>query len=77
MKLFAKSGYKTYISFVIQKQNQHIHDFTIVDFALPKYNFYLDNESQQVVKWVDDKQKELQPDEKIIILNFFNVSDVK
>lgn len=41
--------YKTYISFVIQKAEQHVHDFAIVDFQSPKYNFYLDNESQQVV----------------------------
>lgn len=38
--------YKTYISSVVQKLEQHVHDFAIVDFQCPKYNFYLDIESQ-------------------------------
>jgi hypothetical protein len=69
--------YRTYISFVIQKEEHHQHDFAIVDFALPKYNFYLDNSSQQVVKWAEEKQREFKENEKIIIQNFFNVVDVK
>ena len=69
--------YKTYISFVLQTGEQHIHDFAIVDFSLPKYNFYLDNSSQQVVEWANQKQKGLSVNEKVIILNFFNVSDIK
>lgn len=71
------STYKTYISYVIQKENQHTHEFEIVDFSLPKYNFYLDNSSQQVVSWAEAKQKQLGPDEKVVIMNFFNVSNVK
>lgn len=69
--------YKTYISFVIQKGEQHIHDFAIVDFALPKYNFYFDNESQQVVDWANKKQGELKNDEKLVVTNFFHVSNIK
>ncbi len=69
--------YRTYISFVVQKGQQHIHDFAIVDFNLPKYNFYLDNSSQQVVEWTNEKQKEMSNDEKLIIINFFNVSNIK
>lgn len=69
--------YKTYISFVIQTGDKHIHDFAIADLALPKYYFYLDNTSQQVVKWAEEKQKELRSNEKLIIINFFNVSNIK
>jgi hypothetical protein len=71
------STFKTYISYVVQKGNQHVHGFEIIDFPLPKYSFYLDNSSQQVVKWAEEKQKTLSANEKIIILNFFNVSNVK
>jgi hypothetical protein len=71
------SKYKTYISFVVQNGDKHVHDFIIADFALPKYYFYLDNASQQVVKWAEEKQKELPPDKKIIIINYFNVSNIK
>jgi len=69
--------YTTYISYVIQNGEYHKHEFAIVDFALPKYNFYLDNESQQIVKWSEEKQKELSTDEKIVIINFFHVSNIK
>ena len=54
-----------------------MHDFAIADLALPMYYFYLDNTSQQVVKWAEEKQKELRPNEKLIILNYFNVSNIK
>ncbi len=71
------STFKTYISYVIQKESQHVHGFEIADFPLPKYSFYLDNSSQQVVMWAEEKQKALSANEKIIIINFFNVSNVK
>jgi len=71
------STYKTYISYVIQKEGQHVHGFEIVDLPLPKYSFYLDNSSQQVVKWASEKQKQFSDGEAVIILNFFNVSNVK
>ena len=73
----SKYTYTTYISYVIQKGEHHKHDFAIVDFALPKFNFYLDNESQQVAKWCEETQKQLPPDEKVIILNFFHISNIK
>ncbi len=53
------STYKVYISYVIQRGEQHIHESALVDVALPKYSFYLDNSSQQVVKWAETKQTEL------------------
>jgi hypothetical protein len=71
------STFKTYISYVVQKEDQHVHGSEIVDFPLPKFSFYLDNSSQQVVKWAEEKQKTLTTSEKIIIINFFNVSNVK
>ena len=71
------STYKTYISYVIQKEGQHAHGFEIADLALPKYSFYLDNSSQQIVKWAEEKQQKLSADEKMVILNFFNVSNIR
>jgi len=61
--------YKTYISFAIQKGELHIHDSVIAELALPKFNFYSDNTSQEVLKWAEEKQQKLPPDEKLIILN--------
>jgi GH35 family endo-1,4-beta-xylanase len=69
--------YKTYISFVIQKEEQHIHDSIIAELSLPKFNFYSDNTSQEVLKWAYKKQQELKPNEKLVILNYFNISNIK
>lgn len=69
--------YKVYISYVIQTGSQHTYDAAVVDLPLPKYSFYLDNSAQQVVQWAADKQATLAEHEKIVILNFFNVANVK
>jgi len=71
------STYKVYISYVIQSAARHTHEAALVDMPLPKYSFYLDNSAQQVVKWAETKQAALPQDEKIVILNFFNVANVK
>jgi len=61
----------------VQKGAQHFHDFAIVDFSLPKFNFYFDNSSQKVVEWAEEKQSQLQSDERIVIVYFFNVANIK
>jgi hypothetical protein len=71
------SGYKVYISYVIQKAEFHVHGFALVEFPLPKYSFYLDNSSQQVVQWAEGQQAQLPGHEKIVVLIFFNVPDIK
>ncbi len=65
--------YTTYISYVIQNENMHIHKSEVVDFSLPRYSFYLDNSSQQIIKWAEEKQQSLNANEKIVIINFFNI----
>jgi hypothetical protein len=71
------SGYKVYISYVIQKAEHHVHESALVEFPLPKYSFYLDNSAQQVVLWTEEQQAKLLNNEKIVILNFFNVPKIK
>lgn len=71
------SHYKTYISFVVQKGEQHIHDSAIAELPLPKFNFYSDNTSQEVLNWAEQKQQELNNGEKLVILNYFNISNIK
>jgi len=64
--------YTTYISYIIY----HKHEFAMI-LSCSKFNFYLDNESQQVAKWSEEKQKRLSTNEKIVIINFFHVSNIK
>ena len=69
--------YKTYSTDVVQKSDQYIQDFTIAEFSLPKYSFYMDNCSQRVLKWVEEKQKGIKQNEKVIIVNIFSITNVK
>src|SRR5665811_2625389 len=40
---------RTYISFVIQSEQHHVYDFTIVKLPAPRIAIYSDNTSQEVV----------------------------
>jgi len=68
--------FKTYISYVIQKGDKHIHASEIADLNLPKFSFYSDNTSQEVLEWANRKQQEYTNNETIIIINYFNISNV-
>lgn len=67
----------TYISFVIQNGQQHFHDFIIVELPVTQTSLYGDNTSQEVILWAKQKQETLKDGEKIIILNYFNISNLK
>jgi hypothetical protein len=69
--------YQLYISYVIQRPEGHTHASDLVEFPMPKYSFYLDNSTQQVVQWAASQQAQLSEGEKIVILNFFNVPIIK
>ena len=70
-------SYQVYISYVIQRPEAHTHASALVEFSLPKYSFYLDNSSQQVLQWAAEQQALLPEGEKIVVLNFFNVPNIK
>lgn len=67
---------KYYISFVIQSSDYHRHDFEIVEFEESKIALYSDPSSQQVIEWLDRRQKELKPSDKLVVLNFFAISNL-
>ncbi|MEP7317462.1 MAG: hypothetical protein ABI921_01935 [Panacibacter sp.] len=67
---------RTYISYVIQSPQQHVHDFAIINLPRPDLAVYGDNSSEEVVKWSIGKQKELPQQDKLVILNYFNISNI-
>lgn len=67
---------KFYISFVIQSSDYHKHDFEIVDFQNSKIALYTDASSQQIIEWSAQRQKELEPNEKLVVLNYFAISNL-
>lgn len=65
-----------YISFVIQSDQNHSHDFEIVNLPKPKFGIYGDNSSQEVIKWLSEKQSHLPSNEKIVLVNYFIISNI-
>jgi len=66
---------ETYISYVIQSDNNHVHDFVITHLPRTQVAIYSDNTSQEVLKWSTEKQKSLMPNQKLVILNYFKISN--
>lgn len=50
---------KTYISYVIQTGNSHVHYAEVVDLPRPETAIYSDNTGQEVYRWMQTKQQEL------------------
>jgi len=67
---------KVYINFVIQTEDNHRHDFEIVEFKEGKIALYSDYTSQQVIEWSKEKQKQLKQNEKLVIINYFQISNL-
>lgn len=68
--------HKTYISYVIQSEGQQAYDFEIVNLPSTQFAHYADNTSQEVVLWSEEKQKTLPTNSKLVILNYFNISNI-
>lgn len=68
---------KTYISFVVQSPQSHLHFSEMVDLPEPAIAKYSDNTSQEVIKWSLKKQAQLKPDEKLVVTNYFTVSNIE
>ena len=68
---------KTYISFVVQPAQSHSHQFEVVDLPEPMFAKYSDNISQEVLKWSVSKQAQLNSDTKLIVLNYFKISNLE
>lgn len=68
--------HKTYISYVIQTNGQHEHYSEVVNLPTPRVAVYTDNTSQEVLKWSLEKQKTLPESDKLVVLNYFNISNV-
>jgi hypothetical protein len=66
----------TYISYVIQEEDKHIHSSEILSFPPPSFAVYSDNTAHQVLKWAEKKQESLHPSQQVVILNYFNIENI-
>lgn len=70
-------GNQVYISYVVQGDEVHTHHSEIVEIPSPQISIYSDNVSKNVIEWVNAKQREMPDHEKIVIMNFFSISNYK
>lgn len=64
---------KTYVSYVIQNEKEHKHESAIVSSQSPPYSYSADPQVSDVMKWADEKNKELKQDEKLVIVNMYKL----
>lgn len=72
------SNGNVYISYVIQKEkSEHSHHAEIISLPAPQVAIYSENTSQKVIDWAKAKQDALPPSEKVVIINYFSISNVQ
>ena len=64
---------KTYVSYVIQKGTNHIHKSEIVSTQSPPYSFSPDPEVHDIIEWADEKKKNLEKNEELVIVGMYKV----
>lgn len=64
---------KTYVSYVIQDEKGHKHESEIVTSQSPPYSYSAEPQVLDVMKWADEKKKELKNEEKLVIVNMYKL----
>lgn len=64
---------KTYVSYVIQDENGHTHTSEIVTTKEPLYSFSANPQVNDIIKWSEDKRKELKPNQEVIITSRYKI----
>jgi hypothetical protein len=64
---------KTYVSYVIQNENEHKHESAIVTTQSPPYSYSSDPQVSDVMAWADKKKKELKKEENLVIVNMYKL----
>jgi hypothetical protein len=64
---------KTYVSYVIQDEKGHRHESEILTTQSPSYSYSKDPQTDDVIKWTDEKRKELKNNENLVITGIFKL----
>ena len=64
---------KTYVSYVIQEGDQHIHSADIVETTSPPYTYSSDPPTLAIMKWVKEKQATMNSNQKFILVNIIKL----
>lgn len=64
---------KTYISYVVQDENGHKHLSEVLETKSPPYSYSHDPQVDEVMKWAENKRKELKREENLVITGMFKL----
>ena len=64
---------KTYVSYVIQDDNTHRHLSEVVSTNEPLYSFSADPQVSDILKWAEEKKKDLKPHEELVITGMYKL----
>jgi hypothetical protein len=64
---------KTYVSYVIQNDNSHKHLSEVVITDEPPYSFSADPQVADILKWAEEKKKNLNPNEELVITAMYKI----
>jgi hypothetical protein len=64
---------KTYISYVVQDETTHKHLSEVLEIKSPPYSYSYDPQVDEVMKWADEKRKELKQEESLVITSMFKL----
>lgn len=64
---------KTYVSYVIQNDNSHKHLSEVVITKEPLYSFSADPQVSDILKWAEEKKKNLNPNEELVITAMYKI----
>ena len=64
---------KTFVSYVIQNENEHKHESTVVTTQSPPYSYSPDPQVSDVMEWADEKRKALKKEEELIVVSMYKL----
>ncbi len=64
---------KTYVSYVIQDEKEHVHKAEVVTTQSPPYSFNSDPQVSDVMEWAEGKKKTLKKGEELIVVSMYKL----
>jgi hypothetical protein len=64
---------KTYVSYVIQNDKSHKHLSEVVLTKEPLYSYSADPQVPDILKWAEEKKKNLNPHEELVITAMYKI----
>ena len=64
---------KTYVSYVIQEEKNHVHKAEVVTTQNPPYSYSSDTQVSSILEWVEEKKKGLKQNQDLVITSMYKL----